>query len=189
MLPSQSDSRQAMFFLWLFVRPISHYSRTTPPLPPSSTRMAQSRPPAGRPAGAAGAGRVRLEPRGLPRDGAIARLPRPLGGPRGKGPLRLHRVGGVAALEQRQDRPLGHLLLRDEPVAGGGAPAAASGRDLRLGGRRRLLPRSQPPWWHPVHLREGLVPIAGRQGAARPRRAGLPEPDDRRLGVRAPDAR
>src|SRR5438094_156804 len=176
MLPSQSDSRQAMFFLWLFVRPISHYSRTTPPLPPSSTRMAQSRPPAGRPAGA-------------PRRGPLARLPRPLVGPRGKGPLRLHRVGGVAALEQRQDRPLGHLLLRDEPVAGGGAPAAASGRDLRLGGRRRLLPRSQPPWWHPVHLREGLVPLAGRQGAARPRRAGLPEPDDRRLGVRAPDAR
>src|SRR5213592_39343 len=62
MLPSQSDSRQAMFFLWLFVRPISHYSRTTPPLPPTSTRMAQSRPPAGRPAGAPGGGPAREEP-------------------------------------------------------------------------------------------------------------------------------
>src|SRR2546427_3092574 len=47
-------------------------------------------------------------------------------------PLRLHRVGGRAALEQRQGRPLGHLLLRDEPVAGGGPGAAAPRPDLRL---------------------------------------------------------
>src|SRR2546427_4572276 len=103
-------------------------------------------------------------------------------------PLRLHRVGGRAALEQRQGRPLGHLLLRDEPVAGGGPGAAAPRRDLRLGGRRRLLPRPQPPRRHPLYLREGVVSLAGHPGAARPRDAGLPEPDDRRLGVPTRDA-
>lgn len=34
------------------------------------------------------------------------------------------------------------------PVVGGNAGAAAPGRNMRLGGSRRLLPRPCPTWWH-----------------------------------------
>ena len=94
-----------------------------------------------------------------------------------------------AAVVQRQGRPQRHLVLRDEPVAGGGAPAAPPRRDLRLGGRRRLLPGSQPPRRDPLLLRPGVVPLAGHHAPARPRDPGPPEPDERGLDLRARDAR
>ena len=48
-----------------------------------------------------------------------------------------------------------------------GAAAAAPGRDLRLGGRRGLLPRRHPPRRHPVHVLAQLVRQAGHRGPAR----------------------
>ena len=51
---------------------------------------------------------------------------------------------GVQPWSQRQGRPQRHLLLRHEPVAGGLAAAAASHGDVRLGRRRRLVPRHRP---------------------------------------------
>ena len=101
---------------------------------------------------------------------------------------RLRRVGGGTAVEQRQGRPERDLVLRDEPVAGGGPPAAAPRRDLHLGGRGRLLPGPQPPRRDPVHLRPGVVPLPGDHAPARPRDAGPPQPDDRGLGLGARDA-
>jgi len=91
-------------------------------------------------------------------------------------------------MEQRQGRAERDLLLRDEPVAGRGAPAAASLRDLHLGGRRRLLSRPQSPRRHPLHVRAGVVPLAGRSRPARPRHEGIPEPYEWRLGLRATHA-
>src|SRR5438128_7906180 len=134
-----------------------------------------------------GARRLCLRSRRLARRRPFPGPPRHLVDPRGPRSLSLHRVGGRSALEQRQGRSQRNLLLCDEPVAGGGASAAASLRDLRLGGRGRLLPRPQPPRWHPLHVRARVVPLASHSRPARPRHEGIPEPDERRLGLRATD--
>ena len=105
-----------------------------------------------------------------------------------EGFLQLHRMGGRPALEQRQGRPERHFLLRDEPVAGGGHAAAASGGDLHLGGRRRLLSRVDPSRRHPFHLCRQLVRHAGQDGAARGGEAGVPQRHGGRLGGRPGDA-
>ena len=55
---------------------------------------------------------------------------------------RLHRMGRRAALVERQSRPLRHLLLRHQPMAGREPAAQASRRHLRVGGLRRFLPRA-----------------------------------------------
>ena len=135
-----------------------------------------------------GAGRLRVRPGRLPRRRPLAGCPRHLVAPGDAGLSRLHRVGGGAALVQRQGRPERHLVLRDEPVAGGVAPAPAPGRHLHLGGGRRLLPRSQPPRRDPLLLRPRVVPLAGHHPPARPRHPRAPQPHERRLDLRAGDA-
>ena len=64
----------------------------------------------------------------------------------------LHRMGGGAAVVQRQSGPERHLVLREQPVARGGAAAAASRGDLRLGRLGGLLPRRRAPRRHRLHV-------------------------------------
>src|SRR3989442_6274689 len=115
-----------------------------------------------------GAGRLRLRSGGFTRRRPLARLPRHLVGPRDEGPLPLRRVGSRAAVEHRQDRLERHLLLRDEPVAGRGAPAPPPRRPLHLGGGRPLLSRPQPS------PRASLPPPPGPGSLPRPPGAGPP---------------
>src|ERR1043166_6574926 len=125
---------------------------------------------------------------GLGRLRAVAGPRRSVVGAGGARLLRVHRVGGPPAVEQREGRRQRHLVLRDEPVAGGGAAATAPRRDLHLGRRRRLLPRSLASRGDPLHVRPRLVPVAGGARPARPRHPRLSLADERRLGVRAADA-
>ena len=124
---------------------------------------------AGRP-GEMGAGRLRHRAGGFARRRPLARLPRGVVAARGQGPPRLRRMGGHAALEQRQGRHQRHFLLRHEPVARGAAAAAAPGGAVHLGRLVRLLPRALPPRRHPVRLPGRLVAPAGHQRAIRRRR-------------------
>ena len=67
-----------------------------------------------------------------------------------------------------------------------GAAAQAPRRDLPVGGRGRFLPRHGASRRHLLQrLHQGLVGEPGLYAAARPRHARLPQPHDRRLGVRA----
>ena len=66
----------------------------------------------GRRSGEVGAGRLRLRARRLARRRPLAGLHRPLLAARDAGLPRLHRVGGRAAVVERQGRPERHLLLR-----------------------------------------------------------------------------
>ena len=69
-----------------------------------------------------------------------------------------------------------------------GAAAAAPGRDLRLGGGRRLLPRCHPPRRHPVHvLRQWYAKQVTVVQHGRGER-GAAQPGHRRAGGRAGDA-
>ena len=111
--------------------------------------------------GAAGRSRRRL----------LAGLHRPFLAARDQGLLRLHRMGRRAALVERQGRAQRHLLLRHQPVARGVAAAAASRRDVHLGGRRRLVSRHDAPRRHPLHVLGELVRHAGEDRAVRRRRA------------------
>ena len=67
------------------------------------------------------------------------------------------------------------------------AAPAAPGRDVRLGGRGRLLPGRHPPRRHPVHVLAALVRPAGHGGPARAGRARPAQPDHGRAG--RPDRR
>ncbi len=142
----------------------------------------------GRRSGEVGAGRLRLRARRLARLRPLARLCGPVGPARDAGFRAVHRMGRRAAVVERKSRPERHLLLCDEPMAGGRAAAETPRRDVRLGRRERLVPRGEPPGRHPLHLPRQLVRHAGEDGAARPGHARLSQPDDRRLGVRAADA-
>ena len=106
-----------------------------------------------------------------------------------RGPLRLHRVGRRAALVERQGRPERHLLLRR--ATSGSAPRCS----------RRISPRSAsgraPPTstatWRTTAaslctFRKNWYDMQVEDRAARPRRARLQEPHDRRLGVGPGDA-
>ncbi len=130
-----------------------------------------------------------VHPRRQPRRRPLARRHRHLVAARGAGSCALRRLGGRAAVVERQGRPQRHLVLRREPVADGGAGAEASRRDLPVGGRRRFLPRHGAPRRHLLQrLHPRLVARAGLHGAERPRHARLQEPHERRLGVRPGDA-
>ena len=111
---------------------------------------------------------VRVE---FPRLRLLAGLHRPFLAARDQGLLRLHRMGGRAALVERQGRAQRHFLLRHQPVARGDAAAAASRRHVHLGGRRRLVPRHDPPRRHPLHVLGKLVRHAGEDRAIRRGRA------------------
>ena len=93
--------------------------------------------------GEMGAGRVRLHPGRQPRRGALARRHRHLVAARGAGSCAMRRLGGRAALVERQGRPQRHLLLCREPVADGGAAAQASRRHLHCG---KAPPISTATW-------------------------------------------
>ena len=73
----------------------------------------------------------------------------------------VHRMGRAAALVHRQGRAQRHLLLRDQPVVRGLDAAAAPRRDLRVGGRRRLLSREHAPRRHPVQFLRLDVSVGG----------------------------
>ena len=96
----------------------------------------------------------------------LARLHRPLLAAGDPGPLRLHRVGRGPALERRQDRALGGVVLRHEPMDRGLPPAAAPRGDDPLGGRRRVVPRLHPPRRHGLDVLGQLVRHAGQDGCS-----------------------
>ena len=77
--------------------------------------------------------RARRQPRRRP----LARRHRGLVAAREQGLPRLHRMGGGAAVEQRQGRPRRHLLLRDEPVVRGVALSRRTSRRSACGKARR----------------------------------------------------
>ena len=94
---------------------------------------------------------------------------------------------GVPELVERQCRAQRHLLLRDQPVAGGFAAAAASEGDVHLGGCGRLVSRHDPPWRHSLDVLGQLVRHAGQDRAIWPRRTGAAQPGHRRAGLRRRD--
>ena len=130
--------------------------------------------------GEVGAGRLRLRARGFARRGPLAGLSQPQQRAREPGFPRLHRVGGGAAVVQRQGRPERHFLLRQQPVARGGAAAAAPRGDLRVGRLGGLLPRLGAPRRHRLHLPQELAGHAGEDRAAR--RAASAAPKSRVTG-------
>ena len=95
---------------------------------------------------------------------------------RDQGLLRLHRVGGRAALVERQGRSQRHFLLRHQSVARRFAAAAASRRDVHLGRRCRLVPRHDASWRHSLDVLGELVRHAGEDRAIRRRRARQAQP-------------
>ncbi len=138
--------------------------------------------------GEMGAARLRLRARGFTRRRLFARPGRSVLAARDQGFLRLHRMGRRAAVVERQGRAQRHLLLRLEPVARRDAAAAASRRDVHLGGLRRLVSRHDAPRRHPLHVLGELVRHAGEDRAVRRRRARQAQPRARRTGVRTGDA-
>ena len=138
----------------------------------------------GRP-GEMGAARLCLRARRLARLRLLARVYRPLVAARDQGFLRLHRMGRRAALVEWQGRAQRHLLLRHQPVARGHAATAASRRPVHLGRLRRLLPRTDAPRRHPLHVPGELVRHAGEDRAIWRGRAWQAQPRARRAGLRA----
>ncbi len=119
--------------------------------------------------------RLRRHPRGLARRRLVAR-PHGLQQPaRDPGHLSVHRVGGDPAVEQRQGRDAGHLLLREQPVAGGGPASPASHGDHPVGRPERPLSRLGLPRRHPQRVPEALGPTPGGQHPVRHGRAGQEE--------------
>ena len=141
----------------------------------------------GRP-GEMGAARLRLRARRFARRRLLARLHRSFLAARDQGFLRLHRMGGRAALVDRQSRPQRHFLLRHEPVARRLVAAAASRRHVRVGRLGRLVPRHDASRRHSLDVLGELVRHAGQGRAIRPRRERRAQPRARRTGMRAGDA-
>ena len=88
---------------------------------------------------------------------------------------------------ERQGRAERHLVLRHQPVARRLAAAAASRRDVRVGGRGRLVSRHDASRRHALDLLGQLVRHAGEDRAVRRRRARQALARARRTGVRAGD--
>ena len=138
--------------------------------------------------GKVGAGWLCVRARRFARLRPLARLRRALVAARDQGLSRLHRMGGRAAVVERQGRIERHLLLRHQPMAGRQPAAQASGRHLRLGGLCRFLSRAQPQRRHLQHVRAELVRHAGQDRAIRARHQGPSQPHEWRLGVGTGDA-
>ncbi len=132
--------------------------------------------------GEMGAGRLCLRAGGFARRRPLAGLSGNVVAARGEGHRGLRRLGRRAALVERQGRPARHLVLFDEPVAGGAAQAQASRRAVHLGGLVGLLPRAVPPRRHPQRLLFELVSAPGDRRAARHRRPRREERRHRRAG-------
>ena len=138
--------------------------------------------------GEMGAARLCLRARRLARRRLLARLHRSFLAARDQGLLRLHRMGRRAAVVERQGRAERHLVLRHQPVARRVAAAAASRRDVRVGGRGRLVSRHDASRRHALDLLGQLVRHAGEDRAVRRGRARQALARARRTGVRAGDA-
>ena len=138
--------------------------------------------------GEMGAARLRLRARRFARRRPLARLHRSFLAARDEGLLRLHRMGRRAAVVERQGRAQRHLVLRHQPVARRLAAAAASRRDVRVGGRGRLVSRHDASRRHALDLLGQLVRHAGEDRAVRRGRARQALARARRAGVRAGDA-
>ena len=151
-------------------------------------RIQQPLPELGsRRSGKMGAARLRLRARRFTRRRMLARLHRSFLAARNQGFLRLHRMGGRAAMVERQSRPQRHFLLRHQPVARRLAAAAASRRHVHLGRRGRLVPRHDASWRHSLDVLGELVRHAGQDRAIRRRRARQAQPRARRPRVRTGD--
>ena len=137
----------------------------------------------GRRPGALGPRGLRVPAHRLARCGAFAGLLDPCSPREVDDYRRLHRVGRRAAVEERKDRDVRDLLLRDQPVDVASLPpphlaACASGKARRTLSRQArhggILARSA-----------GLVRHAGEERAARPRRARAAQPRHRRARLPA----
>ena len=137
----------------------------------------------GRP-GEMGAARLCVRARGFARSRLLARLHRSLLAARDQGLLRLHRMGRRAALVERQGRAQRHFVLRHQPVARRLAAAAASRRDVHLGGRGRLVSRHDASRRHALDVLGQLVRHAGEDRAVRRGRARQALARAWRAGVR-----
>src|SRR6185436_11245165 len=90
---------------------------------------------------------------------------------RRRGLLRRDRVGGGAAVVDRQGRVQRDLLAGDDGLAGGRAAAAAPGCCGGVGGADGLLPGSRLPGWA-VLQRVHRVLVEAADRAATQRRGG-----------------
>ena len=98
---------------------------------------------------------------------------------------RLHRVGGRAVLEQRKGGTERHLLLRDEPVAGGIALQPPHLAAMCVWeGAADFYRDSGPPRGHRLPLPGHLVPGGRRAPAARQGPSRRQEPHERGLDIR-----
>ena len=89
--------------------------------------------------------------------------------------LRRHRVGGGAALVQRQCRAVRHFLFRHQPMVRRQSPAAVAEGDHSLGRLRRSLSRRAVPRRHPQPVHDQLVHRAPDAPPGRPRFAARSE--------------
>ena len=97
-----------------------------------------------------GAARLRRRPRRRPRQRQVARPMRTLVARRSGRSLRRHRMGGGAALVQRQCRAARHLLFRHQSMVRRQSAAAGVKGDHSLGGICRSLSRRAVPRRHPL---------------------------------------
>ena len=138
--------------------------------------------------GEVGAGRLRAGARGFARRRPLAGLSRSLVAARGQGHRALRRLGRRAAVVERQGRPARHLLLLDEPVAGGAAASRSTSPRCASGRARRTTTAScagTAASSRDFYLE--LVSAPGHRRAARRRRPRRQERRHRRAGRRAAD--
>ena len=107
--------------------------------------------------GALGPRRIRGRPCRLTRGGLVTRHPLASQSPGVRRHRRVRGMGGRAALEQRQGRAHGHLLLRSHGLGRRRAPARAPGRLHRLGRIQRPLSRRLLPRWDPQRVQPALA--------------------------------
>src|SRR6266853_91899 len=77
----------------------------------------------------------------------------------------MHRMGRRSDLVERERRAEWHLLLRNQPVAGGFPAAAAPEGHVYLGRCGRLVSRHDPPWGYSFDVLGKLVRHAGEDRA------------------------
>ena len=156
-------------------------------VPPPAARGEAERPHelGDRHPGMVGAEGLRRGARRRPRQRQVARPVRAVVARRGDRFLRRHRMGGGAAVVQRQGRAVRHFLLRHQPVVRRQSAAAVAEGDHSVGRLRRHLPRRAVPRRHPQRVHDQLVhrasdasrawaaPRSISRTAGRPTRCGI----------------